>query len=55
MNRLYLLWLQFLRYANAIELHGARQAGNMEAVAWCRIRIADLDRQIDNVTLGIGI
>lgn len=53
MNRLYRLWLQFLRYANAIELHGARQAGNMDAVAWCRIRIADLDQQIHKMEINL--
>lgn len=53
MNRLYRLWLQFLRYANAIELHGARQAGNHDAMAWCRLRISELDRQIDNLEISL--
>lgn len=53
MTKLYILWLQFLRYANAIDLHGARLSGNLEAMTWNRIRIAELDRQIDN--LGITL
>lgn len=53
MNRLYCLWLHFLRYANAIELYGARQSGNIEAVAWCRIRIAALDQQIHKMEINL--
>lgn len=48
MNLLYSYWLEFLRYANAIDLHGAKLSGNNDVAAWCRLRISDLDRQIDN-------
>lgn len=49
--RIYMAWLQFLRFANAVDLHGAQRSGNLEAVAWTRIRIADLDRQIDQLSI----
>lgn len=48
MNLLYSYWLEFLRYANFIDLHGAKMSGNNDVAAWCRLRISDLDRQIDN-------
>ncbi len=48
MNLLYSYWLEFLRYANFIDLHGAKLSGNNDVAAWCRLRISDLDRQIDN-------
>lgn len=48
MNMLYSYWLEFLRYANFIDLHGAKLSGNNDVAAWCRLRISDLDRQIDN-------
>lgn len=48
MNLLYSYWLEFLRYANLIDLHGAKLSGNNDVAAWCRLRISDLDRQIDN-------
>ena len=51
MSRLFLLWLEFLRFMNAIDLQAAQKSGNIEAVAWSRIRIADLDRQIDNIRI----
>lgn len=48
MNLLYSYWLEFLRYANFIDLHAAKFSGNNDVAAWCRLRISDLDRQIDN-------
>lgn len=51
MSRLFLLWLEFLRFMNAIDLQAAQKSGNIEAVAWSRIRIADLDRQIDHMRI----
>ena len=48
---LYSLWLEFLRYANAVDLHGAKASGNHEVMAWCRLRISDLDRQLDKLRL----
>ena len=49
--RLYLLWLRFLRYANTIDLDAAKRAGNEAEKMWCRNRISNLDRQIDNVRI----
>lgn len=51
MNRLFLLWLEFLRFMNAVDLQAAQKSGNIEAVAWSRIRIADLDKQIDHMRI----
>ena len=51
MSRPYILWLRFLRYANAIDLHAARRAGNLNEIAWCRLRISDIDRQIDGLSI----
>lgn len=47
MNRLYRYWLSFLRYANIIDLHGATASGNLNEVAWCRLRISQIDNEID--------
>ena len=47
MNRLYRYWLIFLRYANAIDLHSAKASGNHDVAAWCRLRISQIDNEID--------
>ncbi len=47
----YVCWLHFLRYANWIDLVGARISGNHNVLAWCRMRISDLDRQIDELSI----
>lgn len=52
-NRLYRLWLLFLRYANWIEMVGAHQAGNYIAAAWQSARIAELDSQIDRIGIAV--
>jgi hypothetical protein len=50
-NYLYLLWLRYLRYANTIDLDAAKRAGNEDVKMWCRNRISNLDRQIDNARI----
>ena len=52
-SRLYKWWLIFLRYANTIDLHAARLSGNTNELVWCRLRISDLDRQIDNISISM--
>lgn len=47
MTRLYRYWLTFLRYANAIDLHSAKASGNHDVAAWCRLRISQIDNEID--------
>lgn len=51
--RLSLLWLRFLRYANTIDLHAAQRSGNVDELAWCRLRISGLDREIDNLEISL--
>jgi len=55
LDRLYLFWLHFLRYAEWIELAGAKQSGNLNAVAFGRVRISQLDQQIDQISLSCAI
>ena len=50
-DRLYLLWLHFLRYGAMIDLYTAKQAEHINEIAFSRLRIADLDRQIDNLEM----
>lgn len=50
-QRLYLWWLRFLRYANWIEMIGAHQVGNYPVAAWQSARIAELDSQIDRLSI----
>lgn len=50
-DRLYLLWLHFLRYGAMIDLYTAKQAEHVSEIAWSRLRIADLERQIDNLEI----
>lgn len=51
MARLHVLWLRFLRYANAIDLASAQRVGNLEVIAWSRVRIARLDNEIDKLRI----
>jgi hypothetical protein len=51
MNRLLLIWLEILRFTIVVDLQAAQKSGNIDAVAWSRIRIADLDRQIDHMRI----
>ena len=51
--RLYLLWLQFLRYGTSIDLDAAKRAGNEDEKMWCRNRISQLDQQIDNIAIAV--
>ena len=50
-DRLYMLWLQFLRYGMNIDLDAAKKAGNVNEKAWCVNRISQLDQQIDNLRI----
>lgn len=50
-DRLRLLWLHFLRYGAIIDLYTAKQAEHVNEIAWSRLRIADLDRQIDRLEI----
>jgi hypothetical protein len=50
-DRLYRLWLIFIRYANAIDLHAATLSGNDAEKMWCRNRISQLDQQLDNLRI----
>jgi len=54
-DHLRLYWLYFLRYANVIDLYSAKQSGNTNELAWCRLKISDLDRQIDNLSMSIVV
>lgn len=53
LTRGYVWWLQFLRYANWIEMVGAHYAGNFVSAAWQSARIADLDKQIDELSISV--
>ncbi len=53
LTRGYVCWLHFLRYANWIEMVGARYAGNFVSAAWQSARIADLDKQIDELSISV--
>lgn len=54
-KRLHLYWLHFLRYSTMIDLYTAKQSEHLREIAWCRLRIADLDRQIDNLEINASI
>ncbi len=55
MNRvaasLYRWWLIFLRYGITIDLDAAKRSGNEDVKMWCRNRISQLDKQIDNIAI----
>ena len=47
--RLMRWWYEFLRLWEVIDLEAARKVENWEVVTDCRLRIATLDRKIENL------
>lgn len=47
--RLMRWWYEFLRLWEVIDLDAARKVENWEVVTDCRLRIATLDRKIENL------
>lgn len=50
--RLMRWWYEFLRLWEVIDLDAARKVDNWEAATDCRLRIAELDRKIDGLSVG---
>ena len=51
MTRIRYYWLNFLRLWHVIDLLGAKQSGNWPMVSDCRMRIAEIDQQLDKLEI----